>query len=65
MAKLVGVFNTAHSPFCYMPPERWNEVRANRSLREDVPMDDLEENQREGGAHPGRLRDPARRRSPR
>lgn len=48
MAKLVGVFNTAHSPFCYMPPERWNEVRANRSLREDVPMDDLEENLRKG-----------------
>jgi aromatic ring-opening dioxygenase catalytic subunit (LigB family) len=45
MAKLVGVFNTAHSPFCYMPPERWNEVRANRSLREDVPMDTLEQNQ--------------------
>jgi aromatic ring-opening dioxygenase catalytic subunit (LigB family) len=44
MAKLVGVFNTAHSPFCYMPPERWNEVRANRSLREDVPLDDLETN---------------------
>ena len=43
MAKIVGVFNTAHSPFCYMPPERWNEVRANRSLREDVPMDDLDE----------------------
>src|SRR5512134_2351791 len=48
MAKLVGVFNTAHSPFCYMPPERWNEVRANRSLREDVPMDDLDENIRKG-----------------
>ena len=46
MAKVVGVFNTAHSPFCYMPPEQWNEVRAKRSLREDVPMDDLEENQR-------------------
>ena len=44
MAKVVGVFNTAHSPFCYMPPERWNEVRGNRSLREDVPMDDLETN---------------------
>ena len=28
MATLVGVFNMAHSPFCYMPPERWNEVRA-------------------------------------
>jgi len=46
MAKVVGVFNTSHSPFCYMPPERWNEVRANRSLREDVPFDDLEENLR-------------------
>src|SRR5947209_6106122 len=27
-----------------MPPERWNEVRANRSLRSDVPLDDLETN---------------------
>ena len=44
MAKVVGVINTAHTPFCYMAPERWNEVRANRSLREDVPMDTLEEN---------------------
>jgi hypothetical protein len=48
MAKLVGVFNTAHSPFCYMAPERWNEVRANRSLREDVPLDTPEENARKG-----------------
>jgi hypothetical protein len=40
MAKLVGVFNTAHSPFLYMAPQRWNEVRASRRLREDVPMDD-------------------------
>jgi 3-O-methylgallate 3,4-dioxygenase len=46
MAKVVGVFNTAHTPFCYMPPERWNEVRANRSLREDVPLDDMDENLR-------------------
>jgi hypothetical protein len=46
MAKLVGVFNTAHSPFCYMPPEQWNQVRASRKLREDVPMDDVEENKR-------------------
>jgi hypothetical protein len=44
MAKLVGVFNMTHSPFCYMPPERWNEVRAARALREDVPVDDLEVN---------------------
>jgi hypothetical protein len=46
MAKLVGVFNTAHSPFCYSAPETWNETRARRALREDVPMDDLEENKR-------------------
>ena len=44
MATLVGVLNMAHSPFCYMPPERWNEVRASRSLRADVPLDDLETN---------------------
>lgn len=44
MAKLVGVYATSHSPFCYMPPERWNEVRASRKLRADVPMDDLETN---------------------
>ncbi len=49
MAKLVGVFNTAHTPFCYMPAERWNEVRASRSLRADVPMDDLETNQQKAG----------------
>jgi hypothetical protein len=44
MATLCGVFSTAHSPFCYMPPERWNEVRASRSLRADVPLDDLSAN---------------------
>jgi hypothetical protein len=44
MATLAGVFTMSHSPFCYMPPERWNEVRASRSLRPDVPMDDLEAN---------------------
>ena len=40
MAKVVGAFNTVHSPFCYMPPERWNDVRAQRALRADVPMED-------------------------
>jgi hypothetical protein len=44
MATLAGVFNMSHSPFCYMPPEKWNEVRASRSLRPDVPVDDLEAN---------------------
>ena len=41
MAKLVGAYTTSHSPFCYMPAERWNDVRAKRSLREDVPFEDL------------------------
>lgn len=44
MATLVGIVNAAHSPFCYMPPERWNEVRASRALRADVPVDDLAAN---------------------
>jgi hypothetical protein len=44
MARLVGVLNMAHSPFCYMAPEKWNEVRASRSLRPDVPLDDLDAN---------------------
>ena len=33
MAEVVGVFNVAHSPFCYTPGERWNEIRATRKLR--------------------------------
>jgi hypothetical protein len=42
MAELVGVFNTAHSPFCYLEPEQWNDVRAARKpYREDVPEEDL------------------------
>jgi hypothetical protein len=44
MATLAGVFNMSHSPFCYMPPEKWNDVRASRSLRADVSMDDVEVN---------------------
>ena len=44
MASLVGVFTMSHSPFCYMAPERWNEVRASRSLRADVPLDDVAAN---------------------
>jgi hypothetical protein len=44
VAALAGVFGMAHSPFCYMPPERWNEVRAGRTLRADVPADDAEAN---------------------
>ena len=44
MATLVGIFNMTHSPFCYMPPEKWNDVRASRSLRADVPVDDVAAN---------------------
>ena len=44
MAKLVGIFNMTHSPFCYMPAERWSAVRASRPIREDVPLDDDLEN---------------------
>jgi Catalytic LigB subunit of aromatic ring-opening dioxygenase len=44
MATLAGVFNMSHSPFCYMPAERWNDVRASRSLRADVPLDDATTN---------------------
>jgi Catalytic LigB subunit of aromatic ring-opening dioxygenase len=42
MAKLVGAFATSHTPFCYMPPENWNAIRATRALRADVPMDDID-----------------------
>ena len=44
MAKLVGVYATSHTPFCYMPPENWNAIRATRALRADVPMDDIDSN---------------------
>jgi len=46
MASLVGVFNVAHSPTCYRPAEEWNQVRASRTLRADVPMDDLDTNRK-------------------
>jgi 3-O-methylgallate 3,4-dioxygenase len=44
LARVVGVYNTVHTPFCFMPPKMWNEVRAGRSLREDVPFDDEKTN---------------------
>jgi hypothetical protein len=49
VATLAGVFAMSHSPFCYMPPERWNEVRASRALRADVPVDELETNRSKAG----------------
>ena len=46
MARLVGVFQAAHTPFCYRRPEDWNRARSGRPLRPDVPLDDLESNRR-------------------
>jgi 3-O-methylgallate 3,4-dioxygenase len=46
MARIVGVFQTAHTPFCYRRPEAWNGLRASRKLRADVPLDDLETNRK-------------------
>lgn len=46
MAKIVGVFQTAHTPFCYRRPEDWQRARGARKLRPDVPLDDLEESRR-------------------
>jgi 3-O-methylgallate 3,4-dioxygenase len=43
MAKLVGVYNTAHTPFCFMPPENWDVVRSARPIRTDVYRDNLDE----------------------
>jgi hypothetical protein len=50
MAKLVGVLNTAHTPFCYMEAEDWEKVQANRPpFRADVPIDDLETKRAKAG----------------
>lgn len=46
MAQIVGVYNATHSPFCFMPPEKWDEARAARSLRADVPFDSADDNRR-------------------
>jgi Catalytic LigB subunit of aromatic ring-opening dioxygenase len=45
LAKLVGVFNTSHSPFCYSDPGTWAAIRASRPpYDESVPVDDREAN---------------------
>jgi hypothetical protein len=46
MAQIVGVYQTAHTPFCYRRPEDWNRARSARPIRADVPLDDLETNRR-------------------
>ena len=42
MAKVPLVLACSHSPFLYTPPEHWNQIRAKRPLREDVPHDSVE-----------------------
>ena len=44
MAKVVSVSMVAHTPFCYMTPERWVEMRKMRPIRPDMPEDSLEVN---------------------
>lgn len=44
MAQVVQVLNVAHTPFCYMSPERWAQMRQMRPIRADVPVDPPEVN---------------------
>ena len=46
MAKVSLVLSCSHSPFLYTPPEQWNDIRVRRPVREDVPHDSLETNQK-------------------
>jgi Catalytic LigB subunit of aromatic ring-opening dioxygenase len=39
MARIPLVMTTSHSPFLYTPPEYWNQIRAKRSYRDEVPYD--------------------------
>lgn len=43
MAQLVGLLNTSHGPFTTMAPELWEERRARRSYRSDIPVETEEE----------------------
>jgi hypothetical protein len=43
MARLAGVIQTSHGPFTTLEPARWEAVRAQRSFREDVPLETIEE----------------------
>lgn len=45
MAKISLILACSHSPFLYIPPEAWDEIRATRPVRNDVPRDSLEINQ--------------------
>jgi len=39
MAKLVSILGMVHTPFCYIPPQQWGQIREGRHLRADVPQD--------------------------
>ncbi len=39
MARLSLVMSCSHSPFLYTPPEKWNDIRDRRPVRQDVPHD--------------------------
>lgn len=43
MAEVSLVMACSHSPFLYTRPEQWNETRARRQLRADVPFETVEE----------------------
>lgn len=49
MAKVVFGAIVAHTPFCYMTPERWTEMRKMRPIREDMPVDPPEVNKEKHG----------------
>lgn len=44
MARLSLVMSCSHSPFLYTDPGIWNQIRAKRPLRKDVPHDSEEAN---------------------
>ena len=48
MAKLVGTFFHSHGGTTSLDPAKWEEVRAKRPIREDVPVDDHETNLAKG-----------------
>ncbi len=44
MATICTVLGCSHSPFLFMPPELWDEVRRRRQLAKDVPRPSVEAN---------------------
>jgi hypothetical protein len=48
LAIIVEIIATAHGPFCYIPPNLWDDERKKRPISEVVPIDDLETNIQKG-----------------